>query len=69
MVTTRRGNVQAFRREGAAYQEAIAWWKERFEHPPRLLDLPFKRSAPLVGFDPAEGIDELAGRFGGSCST
>ena len=46
----------AFRREGAAYQEAIAWWKERFEHPPRLLDLPFKRSAPLVGFDPAEGM-------------
>jgi non-ribosomal peptide synthetase component F len=44
------------RRDTTAYQEAIVWWKDRFQRPPRELDLPFKRSAVRVGLDPTEGV-------------
>jgi acyl carrier protein len=44
------------RHNGPAYQDAIAWWKERFQQQSRLPDLPFKRSAPLDGVDPTDGV-------------
>ena len=46
---------QVFRRDGSAYQEALAWWKNLFQPAPRVSDLPFKRSAPITGVDPREG--------------
>jgi acyl carrier protein len=47
---------KVLRRDGPAYQEAIAWWKERFQQQPPMPDLPFKRPAPLGGLDPADGL-------------
>lgn len=43
-------------RGGPAYQEMVAWWKERFQNRPAMPDLPFKRSAPVAGLDPADGV-------------
>jgi hypothetical protein len=47
--------LKTFRRGGPAYQKAVVWWKDCFQQPPRSIDLPFVRAAPLVGVDPSEG--------------
>jgi acyl carrier protein len=47
---------KTLRRDGPAYQEAVAWWKERFQRQPHMPGLPFKRPAPLAGLDPAKGV-------------
>jgi hypothetical protein len=46
----------ALRRDRPAYQEAVAWWKGCFAKQPPPPDLPFKRSAPLDGVAPADGV-------------
>jgi len=38
-----------------AYSEAVEWWKKRLEGLPPPLDLPFRRSRPVLGLDPAQG--------------
>jgi amino acid adenylation domain-containing protein len=38
-----------------AYSEALDWWRQRLEGQPPCRDLPFKRSRPLLGIDPAQG--------------
>jgi hypothetical protein len=39
-----------------AYMESLAWWKERLARLPPRLDLPFKRTTPILSLDPAEGV-------------
>jgi Condensation domain len=44
-----------FSPNGPVYQEAVAWWKERFEAEPAPVELPFKRPVRLPELDPSEG--------------
>jgi hypothetical protein len=41
--------------DSPAYAAAVAWWKQRFRDSPAGSDLPFRRSAPVQGLDPADG--------------
>ena len=42
--------------EGAAYRDAVAWWRDLFCGEPSPLELPFKRPEPVPETDPAEGL-------------
>src|SRR5204862_827313 len=47
---------KALQREGRAYKEAVAWWKELLSGTPRPAELPFKRDRQPAVADASEGL-------------
>jgi hypothetical protein len=47
---------QVMRPGTPAYENEVAWWKERMRKQARLPDLPFKRPDPMADADPADGV-------------